>query len=74
VYPAIEEAESELHADLGQVANNFQRGTPVAEPLKMDADAERKPRGMEEMVKEVEWLQSFFDPENFKLKVAQCLD
>jgi len=29
----------------------------------MDADAERKPRGLEEMVKEAKWLQSFFEAE-----------
>ena len=63
VYPAIEVAESELHTDLEQAANNLQRRAPVAEPLKMDADAERKPRELEEMIKEAEWLRSFFEAE-----------
>ena len=61
VYPTIERAESELHADLEQAANSLQRRTPVGVPLKMDADIERKPRELEEMVKEAEWLRSFFE-------------
>ena len=63
VYSAIEVAESELHTDLEQVANSLQRRTLVVEPLKMDADAERKPRELEEMIKEAEWLRSFFEAE-----------
>ena len=30
----------------------------------MDADADRKPRELEEMIKEAEWLRSFFEVEN----------
>ena len=63
VYPAIEEAESELHTDLEQVAESLRRRGPVAEPLRMDADVERKPRQLEEMIKEAEWLGSFFEVE-----------
>ena len=70
VYPTIEKAESELHADLEQAANSLERRTSAGEPLKMDADAERKPRELEEMVKEAEWLRSFFQAE----KVAQRID
>ncbi|KAI0697594.1 HIT-like protein [Cytidiella melzeri] len=36
----------------------------AAEPLKMDADDDRKPRSMEEMVKEAEWLKTFFEDFN----------
>jgi hypothetical protein len=36
----------------------------------MDADVERKPRESEEMIKEAEWLRSFFEVE----KAAQCAD
>jgi bis(5'-adenosyl)-triphosphatase len=61
VYPAIEEAESELPADLKRVDASAQRRKPLAEPLKMDAEMERKPRGLEEMIKEAEWLRSFFE-------------
>jgi len=70
VYPAIEQAEYVLHADLEHVANNLQRRTPVAEPLRMDADVERKPRELEEMIKEAEWLRTFFEAE----KVAHRID
>ena len=61
VYPAIEQAESKLHADLEQATDNQRRREPVGEPLKMDADAERKPRGLEEMIKEAEWLRNYFE-------------
>ena len=60
VYPAIEEAESELHADLEQVARSPKRRTPLAEPLKMDAGTDRKPRGLDEMIEEAELLRGFF--------------
>ena len=63
IYPAIEEAESELHADLERATRSLQKRSPAAEPLKMDADAERKPRELEEMIKEAEWLRSFFEAE-----------
>jgi len=63
VYPAIEEAESELHADLERVTKNPKKQTSAAEPLKMDADADRKPRGLDEMVKEAESLRGFFRAE-----------
>jgi bis(5'-adenosyl)-triphosphatase len=63
VYPAIEKAESGLHADLEGVAGDLHRQKPVAGPLKMDADVDRKPRELEEMVREAEWLGSFFEPE-----------
>jgi bis(5'-adenosyl)-triphosphatase len=70
VYPAIERAESELHADLEQAADSPQRWRAVGEPLKMDADVERRPRELEEMIKEAEWLRSFFEAE----KAVQCAD
>lgn len=58
VYPAIEEAGSQLQADLEKVAEGRKRA-----PVKMDADAERNPRELEEMIKEAEWLGSFFEVE-----------
>ena len=30
------------------------------EPLRFDADESRKPRTMEEMIQEAEWLKGFF--------------
>jgi len=35
------------------------RQTLAAEPLKMDTDADRKPHGLDEMIKEAELLQDF---------------
>lgn len=63
VYPAIEEAEYELHADLEQAAEDLRKRKPTTEPLRMDADVERKPREPEEMIKEAEWLRSLFEVE-----------
>ncbi|KAI0727854.1 HIT-like protein [Fomitopsis betulina] len=45
VYPAIEKAEANLQA---------------AEPLKVDADEDRKPRTSEEMEREADWLREVF--------------
>ena len=69
VYSTIEKAESELHADLEQAAKSLQMRTPVGEPLRVDADAERKPRESEEMIKEAEWLRSFFEAEGAAQRV-----
>ncbi|CAK5264150.1 unnamed protein product [Mycena citricolor] len=44
IYPALEKAEAEMMA---------------SEPLRVDADEDRKPRSMEEMEKEATWLKSF---------------
>lgn len=70
VYSAIEEAESELHADFEQVAESLRRRRPFVEPLRMDADVEREPRELEEMIKEAEWLRTFFQVE----RGAHCVD
>ncbi|KAI0073720.1 HIT-like protein [Panus rudis PR-1116 ss-1] len=55
VYPALERAEGSLPHD-GLVERS--------EPLKMDADDDRKPRTLEEMEKEAEWLKGFFQSVN----------
>ena len=48
VYPALERSEAALPAAAG------------IEPLRVDADEDRKPRSMEEMEKEAGWLKAFF--------------
>lgn len=69
VYPALERAESALPADLAAVSAQSVRSSQQTEtsgvvesvePLRMDADEDRKPRTMEEMVQEAEWLKKFF--------------
>ena len=69
VYPALERAEGALPKDLHQLAIGQATSSKThssdgivagVEPIKMDADEDRKPRTMEEMVKEAEWLQEFF--------------
>lgn len=59
VYPALERSEGSLPRDL-QSATGGKLSVDSA-PIKMDADEERKPRTMEEMVKEAEWLKTFFE-------------
>ena len=69
VYPALERAENELPEDLAKAATQSAQKsqsaeisgvTGDAEPLSMDADEDRKPRTMEEMIQEAEWLKAFF--------------
>lgn len=69
VYPALERSESELPAELASVASGSpappahsekEISVPNIEPLRMDADEDRKPRTMEEMIQEAEWLKRFF--------------
>jgi bis(5'-adenosyl)-triphosphatase len=54
VYPALEKAEGEL-AD----ALVTKESSPAGEALRMDNEG-RKPRTMEEMEKEAQWLSGFF--------------
>ncbi|KAF8203770.1 diadenosine 5',5'''-P1,P4-tetraphosphate asymmetrical hydrolase [Pholiota molesta] len=56
VYPALEMNEGSLQSDFKQ------RSSDVAHPnpLRVDADEDRKPRSMEEMVKEADFLKGFF--------------
>lgn len=55
VYPALEKSEAELSQHLPAASSS------AHEPLKMDADDDRKPRTIDEMVKEAEWLKSLFE-------------
>lgn len=64
VYPALERAEASLPRDVRlahQDAGSGEGLVPGGEPIKMDADEDRKPRTVEEMVVEAEWLSGFFD-------------
>ncbi|KAI0347666.1 diadenosine hydrolase [Trametopsis cervina] len=58
VYHALERAESELVPTPA-----VDKATQGGEPIKMDADEDRKARSVEEMTKEAEWLGSFFKDE-----------
>ena len=73
VYPALERAENELPTDLASVIpHSAQTALPMAssgvvenaEPLRMDADEDREPRTMEDMIQEAEWLKTFFEAED----------
>ena len=66
VYPAIERATGNMPQDFEAVRaaaesiEKEQRLRQDAEPLKVDADEDRKPRTIDEMVEETEWLKGFF--------------
>ncbi|KAI0639210.1 HIT-like protein, partial [Trametes polyzona] len=51
VYPALEQSEGGLPDALRQ----------VPQPLRVDADEDRKPRSLEDMEKEARWLETFFN-------------
>lgn len=58
VYPELERAEGKLPDDL--LTAQKENMTEIVEPLKVDADEDRKPRALDEMEKEATWLNSFF--------------
>ncbi|KDQ63146.1 hypothetical protein JAAARDRAFT_29147 [Jaapia argillacea MUCL 33604] len=60
IYPALERAEASLSQNL-QAQGATGGGEEGHEPLKVDADEDRAPRGIEEMVQEAEWLKKFFE-------------
>ncbi|GJE85890.1 HIT domain-containing protein [Phanerochaete sordida] len=69
VYPALERSENELPQELASIATGSPAASPSeeksaavesVEPLHMDADEDRRPRSMEEMIREAEWLKGFF--------------
>ncbi|KAL6304779.1 HIT-like domain-containing protein [Sparassis latifolia] len=58
IYPALESAEGSLQSSPERTeAADLQR-------LKVDADDDRKPRTMEDMEKEAQWLKTFFNAES----------
>lgn len=76
IYPVLESAEGTLHAELQQQRAPTTSTPPVRhtndephEPLKVDADEDRKPRSMEEMEKEASWLKTFFEEEMAKARL-----
>lgn len=64
IYPELERAEGTLPQELAQLGTSLGDGEGLVqsgEPIKMDADEDRKPRSIEEMVKEADWLKGFFE-------------
>lgn len=81
VYPALERAEGELPAQIQAATSAESSSSPgtvngrlveSGEPIRMDADEDRKPRTMEEMIKEAEWLKGFFDSSEEKQAIYQA--
>lgn len=76
IYPALEHFEGDLSKELPSLANQSE-GPPLnadmraqsgfvegVDPIKVDADENRKPRSLEEMIQEAEWLKTFFSSES----------
>ena len=53
------------------VASVSQADSVSPEPLRIDADAARKPRTPEDMEKEAMWLAGLFDEDGWRLSVKQ---
>lgn len=61
IYPELEKREGALPQDLAAAASDSHTDSGSPEPLRMDADAARKPRTPEDMEQEARWLAGFFD-------------
>jgi len=62
VYVELEKQEGVLPQDLAAASQSQSRtssGSP--QPLRVDADAAREPRTLEDMEQEAKWLASFFE-------------
>jgi bis(5'-adenosyl)-triphosphatase len=58
VYTELEKQEGTISHDL---ASASQGGSRSPEPLRVDADALRNPRSLEDMEQEARWLAGFFE-------------
>lgn len=62
VYVELEKREGVLPQDLAASSGSqINTDTRSPEPLKMDADADREPRTLEDMEQEAKWLAGFFE-------------
>ncbi|KAH6918322.1 diadenosine 5',5'''-P1,P4-tetraphosphate asymmetrical hydrolase [Coprinopsis sp. MPI-PUGE-AT-0042] len=57
IYPELERSEGNLASEL----THMQKSQQAHQPLKVDADEDRPPRTIEEMVREASWLKGFFE-------------
>ena len=60
IYPALEQSEEALPKHLDLLEPKGRDSVTRAEPIKVDADENRKPRSLEEMEREANWLKEFF--------------
>lgn len=62
VYVELEKQEGVLPQDLAASSgSHLNTDTRSPEPLRMDADADREPRTLEDMEQEAKWLAGFFE-------------
>ncbi|GBE77645.1 Bis(5'-nucleosyl)-tetraphosphatase [asymmetrical] [Sparassis crispa] len=70
IYPALESVEGSLRHDIRDARTKIAESSPERteaadlQRLKVDADDDRKPRTMEDMEKEAQWLKTFFNAES----------
>jgi bis(5'-adenosyl)-triphosphatase len=60
VYRELDSREGALRQDLAATSESH-TGAGSPEPLRMDADAAREPRTLEDMEQEARWLARFFE-------------
>jgi bis(5'-adenosyl)-triphosphatase len=61
VYIELEKREGALPQDLAATSEPHTGSGSGEHPLKMDADAAREPRALEDMEREAKWLAAFFE-------------
>jgi bis(5'-adenosyl)-triphosphatase len=61
IYPHLEEHARSLPEAFEKLAQGGGSGGSAFQPLKMDAEEERRPRTMEDMEREAAWLKTFFE-------------
>lgn len=61
VYVELEKQEGVLPQDLASATSESHDDSGSSHPLKMDADAAREPRTLEDMEQEAKWLAGFFN-------------
>jgi bis(5'-adenosyl)-triphosphatase len=64
VYVELEKQEGVLPQDLAAASQSRTNSGSQAHPLRVDADAAREPRTLEDMEQEAKWLASFFDSDS----------
>lgn len=61
IYVELEKREGVLPQDLAATASESQSDSSSSHPLRMDADAAREPRTLDDMEQEARWLAGFFN-------------
>jgi len=63
IFDELEKREGALPQDLAAASFDSHARPGLPEPLRVDADAMREPRTLEDMEQEAKWLAGFFEAE-----------